>query len=728
MTYPAGVQLATLTFNNPTTYLGNPVTRTEITVQVSAGVVWSATGEQISDLTGTLALGPGTAGAVTFPAVDQPGYTDQAGAALTMWSYAVTRKMFFGSAFRTTQKSWQPLTGQAPVDFDTLPGGDGNPTFPPAFPVTSVAGQTGVVGASSLAGALAPFLPASDVSGKLDASKVGAPSGVAPLDPSSKVPDANLPAASNAATVAGKVSKGEIYINPKDYGAKGNGSVDDTVAVQNAVAFANTTGAIMFWPNGGYNTTANIPNLHNVRHHGNGYLIRNGVNFFPAPKSNSSNTLYVSPTGLSTNDGLSATEPKDVQSALDALSNYGPVLGGQWTIQHAAGTYGGGYGFPRIMSRTKIKFQGPAMGGPRITPTAVYDRAGAAIDWGVYTVDRAQVSFSDLKFIGFNRTPINSGGIRVGEYNSIDLWNIHTDAAEIGFFALDHVIYNWGGCYFKNSSYAGIHELYMTLRNSTATSLTDGTVFEGCQFGIKAKELDTGHADYSTFTNCTWAIHLSRSSTMNFSYSTFNGNGTCVVAGANSAFVDLYTTFGTGASKNTVKYRYMAATTNVAKAATENALSAPYIAMAEKSLAYGKMTTKFTGSLVDTNIVPLGTFVAGEFQGEGSWIKWEAFGSATITVAGTLRLRVGGQGVAVITMPIGTYNFKFEGRMYVTANGDTQRADSILSWGGGSPIFGGGNRTVPMSTADSAMGIYMTLGATGDSIQIDQAFMLTTEL
>lgn len=527
------------------------------------------------------------------------------------------------------------------------------------------------------------------------------------------------------------VNAGELMINVKDYGAKGNGSIDDTVAVQNAVAAAFTTGAVMFWPNGGYKTVANVPNLQAVRHRGNGYIIRNGNNFFVEPKSGNVNTLYVSPSGVSTNDGLSATEPKNVQSALDTLSNYGPVLGGQWTIQHAAGTYPGGYGFPRIMSRTKIKFQGPAMGGPRITPTAVYDRAGAAIDWGIYTVDRAQVSFSDLKFVGFNRTTINSGGIRVGEYNSVDLWNIHTDGAELGFFALDHVVYNWGGCYFLNSNYAAIHELYMVLRNSTALTDADRTVIQGGKFGIKAKELNTGHADRTEFLDLTEAaVHLSRGSTMNFSYSTFKRNAACVIVAGSSSFVDLYCIFGTAADKNTVKYRYMAGASNVALAATENALSAPFIGMSEKSLAYGRMAVKHDGTLTDTNIVPLGKFVQGDFQGEGAWIKWESYGSANITVAATMRLRLAGQGVAVITMPLGVYNFKFEGRMYVTANGDTQRADSMFVWTGGNALFGGGNRTVPLSTTttDMVMGIFVALGATIDSVQIDQAVMLTSDL
>jgi hypothetical protein len=241
MTYPAGVQLSTLTFNSPTTYLGNPVTRTEITVQVSAGVVWAATGETIKDITSAVALGPGMPGAVTFPAVDQSGFTNQSGTTITMWSYSVTRKMFFGSSSVVVQKNWQPLTGQVTTDFDTLPAG-ATVTPPPTFPVTSVAGKSGTVAASDLATAIAPFLPTPAMPGKLDASQVGAASGVAPLDPFSKVPDANLPTASNAAAVAGKVAKGETVIRLSDYNPAADGVTDDSTIIMNAANAAVAAG------------------------------------------------------------------------------------------------------------------------------------------------------------------------------------------------------------------------------------------------------------------------------------------------------------------------------------------------------------------------------------------------------------------------------------------------------------------------------------------------------
>jgi len=160
MTYPAGVQLSTLTFSNPTTFLGNQATRTEVTVQASSGVVWAATGEPIDDFSETVAPNAGLPGFLTVPFVDQPGFTDQSGNAFTMWAYTVTRRTFFGASMKVVQKNWQPVMGQSTMDFDNLPGGNiGLPVSAPIVPVTSVAGETGVVQAEALADALAGFLP-----------------------------------------------------------------------------------------------------------------------------------------------------------------------------------------------------------------------------------------------------------------------------------------------------------------------------------------------------------------------------------------------------------------------------------------------------------------------------------------------------------------------------------------------------------------------------------------
>lgn len=234
MTYPSGVQIATLTFSNPGTFLGNAAARTEVTVQSTAGVVWTATGQPIDDFPEVVAPGPGLPGQLTVPFVDQPGFTDQAGNTFTMWAYVITRKTILGSSQKVVTKNWAPVIGQDVTDFDNLPGGTiGLPVSAPPVPVTSVASLTGVVGAAALAGELVDFIPdpvtpesvAANLPGyleadaiadglapkldaadaatayaaksvetsKLDASARGAASGVAGLDASSKLLETNIP-------------------------------------------------------------------------------------------------------------------------------------------------------------------------------------------------------------------------------------------------------------------------------------------------------------------------------------------------------------------------------------------------------------------------------------------------------------------------------------------------------------------------------------------------------
>lgn len=211
MTYPAGVQTATLTFSNPGTFLGHEATRTEVTFQATAGVVWSATGQPIDDFPEVVTPGEGMPGSLTAPFVDQAGFTDQAGNAFTMWAYQVTRKSFYGSYSKVVKKNWQPLIGQDTIDFDNLPGGSiGLPVSTPVPPVTSVAGLTLAVAAEDLAGELVPFLP----------------DGVTPETVEANLPERLAPE-SLSATYA-------TVFKPEKYGAVGDGVTNDAPAIQAA--------------------------------------------------------------------------------------------------------------------------------------------------------------------------------------------------------------------------------------------------------------------------------------------------------------------------------------------------------------------------------------------------------------------------------------------------------------------------------------------------------------
>lgn len=78
-------------------------------------------------------------------------------------------------------------------------------------------------------------------------SALGAANGVASLDSSGKLPTGQLP----SITDTGAVRKGDLVLNVKDYGATGNGTTDDTAAIQTAIN-ACAEGRVVFFPPGVY--------------------------------------------------------------------------------------------------------------------------------------------------------------------------------------------------------------------------------------------------------------------------------------------------------------------------------------------------------------------------------------------------------------------------------------------------------------------------------------------
>jgi len=88
---------------------------------------------------------------------------------------------------------------------------------------------------------------------KLDASQVGVAGGAAPLDSGERVPDANLPTRlQDVALGAAFVRKTEQVVSVKDYGAKGDGVTDDTLAIQEVLNFALTRQVRIVFPAGVY--------------------------------------------------------------------------------------------------------------------------------------------------------------------------------------------------------------------------------------------------------------------------------------------------------------------------------------------------------------------------------------------------------------------------------------------------------------------------------------------
>jgi hypothetical protein len=218
------------------------------------------------------------------------------------------------------------------------------------------------------------------------------------------------------------------------------GTTDMSTAVQFAVNQNPTLqagGSPLNLAYGPYNTTVSIANLHAAVKTGFG-LIQRGANTFAAlPAYAQNENLYVNPsTGLDTNDGLGSGQPfLTGQGMVNALNYYGPVLGGQWNLNCAAGLYTTALASimtfnPEIQSYNTIQVLGPS-GALPFVPTALFGpNSGSATYNGIACNGNNNVQVNNLYFQNLNNSG-NAFGI-VGQlfsylaayncyFNNVDL-------------------------------------------------------------------------------------------------------------------------------------------------------------------------------------------------------------------------------------------------------------------------------------------------------------------
>lgn len=168
MALPESVSKATVLAGTGIDFAGNDVNLTVKVTPVLGGnaerIVHAATGTPVYAFTNEY---KGVSGPATFvvPHVNQSGFIDGSGNAVTNWAYKVEVTAEKGSSRKTHTKSFQPLVGQANIDFDTIPDGSVSaPVSAPIPAVLSVNGQTGnvtvTVDAGVVASAVANYLTA----------------------------------------------------------------------------------------------------------------------------------------------------------------------------------------------------------------------------------------------------------------------------------------------------------------------------------------------------------------------------------------------------------------------------------------------------------------------------------------------------------------------------------------------------------------------------------------
>jgi hypothetical protein len=536
-------------------------------------------------------------------------------------------------------------------------------------------------------------------------------------------------------TVRGLDAKLAEFVSVKDFGAVGDGVVDDTAEVQAAVTHCFSTGDQLYWPEGTYLTTASISNFHAVRHVGPGVVQRGANLFYAAPVGSQQNTLFVSSSGSASNDGLSSSHPTTTQAAATALGNYGPVLNGNWHISVAAGTYARPQMFfpTGLTSRNNIYVYGPTTGDFRSTPTAIFDGQSTS-GTCIASSFMSRLRIKDIKLLNWcNGTPaFNSGafsgvGLDVSGNTFVTLENVHCEGCDAGWYFKNGVSYFAKGGVIDNCG-AGVQELFNIVRDfKTAGETANRTTFQNCEYGLKAKELCTGHVDYAEFLDNTYGAHFSRACTGNFSNTIFRRNTVGVYGMAGSSFVDLGVTWGTGADINGVKFSLDASSMEIMRGGGENAQAALFLGKGGKLVGNDVTQLIHTGTVSDTAVALFNSTVVGDFQSVGEFYEGVAYGTCVLGSTASLRFRVGGNGASLITMPTGTYTWSLRWR-FTSRGGDTQIAFAEFSTSASASVVAVNARAYAFSTTAFTLGLYVQLGSAGDTVTVEGAHLLTSEM
>lgn len=307
-------------------------------------------------------------------------------------------------------------------------------------------------------------------------------------------------------------SKLSDSISVRDYITNAiDGTTSNQAGIQAAVNAAIARGCSLEWPGypDDYVSDSTIAGFHAVKHIGEGAWLKRGVDRYKIENSGENrNILYTSPSG--TGDGLSSAQPAAFTSVFDYLKSKGPVLGGRWRIQMAAGTY------PRVTTQITgfsaanyIEVHGPAVSYG--TPTAIVDAASAA--WGLYFTGAFSVWFKDVKGINATGGSVASAFI-CDNMNICFADNVHTNNTQ------------WAGVNANNCSrliaYGGRYENSVSsgLKGYGGTLVSIGRdgfrpQFHNCAVGVQLQGGSYGHVDYCDYFNCatgvegTYQVHAS---------------------------------------------------------------------------------------------------------------------------------------------------------------------------------------------------------------------------
>lgn len=295
----------------------------------------------------------------------------------------------------------------------------------------------------------------------------------------------------------------ELIINEKIrlpvFGATGDGVTDDLVPLTNALAFCDSNGLILDYGEGfNYLVSGNIPLFKDVKACGTSVITRGSDEFQPLNQTGHTNTLYISTTGVDTNDGLTSSIATTVTGVKNYLEDYSEsILQGEWIIKIEAGTYPDfQLRLDDVISESRIIVRGEA--ADFLTQPATILQGNASLVGAIIFNTRMYTKVENV-FIQ-NYTNIAASGVIAN--NGCNMWteNVWADNilnAAINFNSQNRAFTTGGtitNCRIGIRCYSGTT---MTLGFNGASNPTTIT---GCtQSGVDIRDATSGDVFY---TNC----------------------------------------------------------------------------------------------------------------------------------------------------------------------------------------------------------------------------------
>ena len=347
-------------------------------------------------------------------------------------------------------------------------------------------------------------------------------------------------------------------VNIKDFGATGLGTVDETASINKAISYGKATGAKIEWADGAYKSNGNLLNFHDVEHKGSAIIKKGTLSFYISVPEGKINNLFVSTTGLDTNDGMSeATAFKTIQKAFDVIAKIGGhnYSKGYFTVNVGAGTFakatfGASVPFKTVRVTGALELINAGATDPTYARKSIIDGEGSVSNIGLYLRGGNDYQVDNMivkNFLGTNGQGISSD-------RGSSLYTNNCEVRDVGWAGIncnDRGLLQVKGGLVEDCRY-GIRAYSNTTFTIGYASIDDRTKINRCTTGVHVQNSSLGHIDYTNITNCVFGSVVENLSRSHFSSVSIDSCRIGISANQLSTFIE---SAGTTITNSVVKDR-----------------------------------------------------------------------------------------------------------------------------------------------------------------------------